>query len=67
MPPVLEERPNGHLLVWVIRCASAAKAPSRSGMKHCLGLALANSLHHLTPNYRRTSIFFSSMLIERPP
>jgi hypothetical protein len=49
MPPVREERLDGHLLVWVIRRASAVKSPSKSGLKHCLGLASADSLDHLTP------------------
>jgi hypothetical protein len=37
MPPVLEERSNDHLLVWIIRRNSAVKTPSHSGMKRCLG------------------------------
>jgi hypothetical protein len=45
---------NGHLAVWVSRSTMmAAQAPSEAGMKHCLGLAPVNSLHHLTSNCRR--------------
>src|SRR5262245_32809536 len=37
------------------------KAPSKSSMKHCLGLAPTDSLHHLTSSCRRTeSCFFDA-------
>jgi hypothetical protein len=61
-PPIRKERQNGHLQVWVIRCASTAKAPSHSGVKNCLGLAPANSLHH----FLRPSVLKMIWLVLQP-
>jgi hypothetical protein len=49
MLSVLEEGLNGHLLVWIIWCTLVVQASGKSGIKHCLGLAFANSLHHSPP------------------